>query len=199
MTNLKDPEVSTLQTLTNVQNSLFVPSLGRFLNRTPTYNLTRRPTDISEKPSIVDSEAARQQALAVLEANERDTPPNAMITRPGAHRQDSVLTIASITSVPSDKYYAVLPHGVRLEGWTQADVDELNDHVRHMLHSRRSKFRRGLRGFGQYVRRRMFFCQYLGCILTGHSPGFSRDALCYTHNNLWPPLGIVLDWYVDSP
>ncbi len=52
------------------------------------------------------------------------------------------------------KHYAVLPHGVSLANWSEEDKFELNDHVRHMLHSRRAKFRRGLKGFGQYVRRR---------------------------------------------
>jgi hypothetical protein len=63
-------------------------------------------------------------------------------------------TINTISSNINDRYYAVLPHGVRLSGWSEEDKLELNDHVRHMLHSRRSKFRRGLKGFGQYVRRR---------------------------------------------
>jgi hypothetical protein len=43
-----------------------------------------------------------------------------------------------------------------LEGWTKRDKAEVNDHVRHMLHSKRSKFKRTMRGFGQYVRRREY-------------------------------------------
>ena len=54
----------------------------------------------------------------------------------------------------SESQYAVLPHGVSLAGWSQEDKDELNDHVRHLLHSRRAKFKRSMRGFGKYVRRR---------------------------------------------
>ncbi|KAI7243145.1 hypothetical protein KC352_g14616, partial [Hortaea werneckii] len=44
--DLLDPEVRTLGTLTNVQNSLFVPDLGGLINRRPTYELTPRTTDI---------------------------------------------------------------------------------------------------------------------------------------------------------
>jgi hypothetical protein len=63
-------------------------------------------------------------------------------------------TIATIDSELSDSRFAVLPEGRDLRGWSIEDKKELNDHVRHMLHSRRSRFRRQMRGFGQYVRRR---------------------------------------------
>ncbi|KAK3062641.1 hypothetical protein LTR53_019271, partial [Teratosphaeriaceae sp. CCFEE 6253] len=51
----------------------------------------------------------------------------------------------------SDSRFAVLPHGVDLEGWNDEEVDELNDHVRHLLHSRREGFKRNMRGFKQYI------------------------------------------------
>jgi hypothetical protein len=60
----------------------------------------------------------------------------------------------SISSTLSDTNYAVLPHGVSLDGWTEEEKAGLNDYVRHMLHSRRSKFKRGMRGFGKYLRKR---------------------------------------------
>lgn len=56
-----------------------------------------------------------------------------------------------MSSQLSESHYAVLPHGVRLEGWSEEDLDELNDHVRHLLHSRREGFKRSMRGFGKYV------------------------------------------------
>lgn len=64
--------------------------------------------------------------------------------------------LTSITSRMDDAHFAVLPHGERLQGWTKEDIEELNDHVRHMLHSRREKFKRGMKGFGQYVRKRKY-------------------------------------------
>jgi hypothetical protein len=136
-----------LSTLTNVQNSLFVPDLGKYVNRRPTYNLTRRPTVKEEVPEPGSLEEEIKRRPVRPELGER--------THTGA-------TINTISSNINDRYYAVLPHGVRLSGWSEEDKLELNDHVRHMLHSRRSKFRRGLKGFGQYVRRRrLLITEYL--------------------------------------
>ena len=52
--------------------------------------------------------------------------------------------------------YAILPDDKTLVGWTPENKEELDDHVRHMLHSRRAKMKRSLKGFRQYVRRREF-------------------------------------------
>lgn len=49
-----------------------------------------------------------------------------------------------------------------LDGWTPAEKEELDDLVRHMLHSRRARFKRSMKGFLQYVRRREF--TYWSCI-----------------------------------
>jgi hypothetical protein len=71
-----------------------------------------------------------------------------------------VADIGTTTSTPSDLQFAVLPHGETLEGWTNEAKKELDDLVRHMLHSRRARFKRSMRGFGQYVRRREFTLQH---------------------------------------
>jgi hypothetical protein len=60
------------------------------------------------------------------------------------------------TLSPSNLQFAVLPDGATVEGWTPEEKAELDDLVRHQLHSRRAKFKRSLKGFGQYVRRRKF-------------------------------------------
>ncbi|KAI1381939.1 hypothetical protein F4677DRAFT_400329 [Hypoxylon crocopeplum] len=117
-----DPEVSTLNNVTNIQNSLFVPSLGRFINRRPTYQLS------------IANEPIREE-----KGEEEHFPFN----------------------------HAVLPDGVFLEGWTDEEKAELNDYVRHMLHSRRSKFKRSMRAFGQYVRKPLgFFVTLYGTLIT---------------------------------
>lgn len=123
-----------------MQNSLFVPNLGRFINRRPTYTLTRRP---EEEES--DSSGASTPDEEDYEEEESS------IGRPGLSRGH---TLASITSKQDDSHYAVLPHGVALEGWSAEDRKDLNDHVRHMLHSRRSRFKRSLKGFRQYMSHR---------------------------------------------
>ena len=142
-----DPEVATLTSLTNMQNSLFIPNLP-WLNRRPTYNLRRRR---SEEESLEDINRYLEPVLAAQQAEEQ--------TGPGLRRSESQTTMATVATIDShlsESRYAVLPHGASLDGWSKDDKKEVNDHVRHMLHSRRSRFKRTMRGFGQYVRRRKF-------------------------------------------
>src|SRR3954464_10536169 len=60
----------------------------------------------------------------------------------------------SISSVVTDSHYAVLPHGFTLDDWSEEDKEALDDHVRHMLHSKRSKFKQRMVAFGKYIRKR---------------------------------------------
>lgn len=150
MLTLSDPEVSTLTSLTNVQNSLFVPDLGKYLNRRPTYTLTRHESSLTSngKVSDIGEESSDEEEKVQGGVDEgKDNPPPSL-----ARTQ----TLDTITSQVSDtaNHYAVLPHGRSLTGWSTADKQELNDHVRHMLHSKRSKFKRGMKGFRQYISKR---------------------------------------------
>ncbi|QSZ29524.1 hypothetical protein DSL72_004038 [Monilinia vaccinii-corymbosi] len=165
--DLVDPEISTLTSLTNIQNSLFIPSLGNLFNRNPTYNLTRndlarRPTkDLSRRPTEVPIvEEPRPQN----ESKETLTRPQ----RPPIERRDTgAFTFTESISHPDDQvpHYAVLPEGINLDGWSSADKEELDDHVRHLLHSRREGFKRAMKGFGQYVRKPLGFFVTLYAIL----------------------------------
>jgi hypothetical protein len=139
--------VQTLTSLTNIQNSLFVPNLGRFVNRRPTYNIQR----VSEMQALDD---IVRTAASVPEPPQEGTQAGPPLAR--TQTGGTVATLATIDSTLSDSRYAVLPHGTTLDGWTIEDKKELNDHVRHMLHSKRSKFKRSMKGFGQYVRRRKY-------------------------------------------
>lgn len=143
-----DPEVATLTSLTNLQNSLFVPNLP-FFNRRPTYSLQRAP---SETESLEEINRILGPAHAAR-AGTQQQPPRLQRTETSG----TTTTFATIDSHLSDSRYAVLPHGTSLEGWTKHDKAEVNDHVRHMLHSKRSKFKRSMRGFGQYVKRPLGF------------------------------------------
>ncbi len=109
------------------------------MNRRATYNLTRHQSDVEEATSLSSEEG------------DEDRIPR---QRPVTQRLDTGGTLNTISSRLNDRYYAVLPHGTRLPSWTEEEKLELNDHVRHMLHSRRSRFKRRMKGFGQYVRRR---------------------------------------------
>ena len=147
---IADPEVSTLSTLTNLQNSIFVPNLGKYLNRRPTYNLTQRQPAPAEKPLPV-------KPLPPTPPGESDDEEK-RLERPelAGQRAETGATLNTIDSNVHDQYYAVLPHGVRLSDWSEEDKLELNDHVRHMLHSKRSKFKRQMKGFGKYVSKREY-------------------------------------------
>jgi len=140
-----DPEVATLTSLTNMQNSLFVPNLP-FLNRRPTYNLRHRSSDAGDiEQRIVEA--------AHLPRAETPTGPKLQRTETG----ETTATLMTIDSQLSESRFAVLPDGASLDGWSKEDKKEVNNHVRHMLHSRRSKFKRAMKGFGQYVRRPLGF------------------------------------------
>lgn len=148
LTEILDPEVQTLSTLTNIQNSLFIPDLGPLINRRPTYTLTQL-----ERPPT------QHAAQASVENVEQPEPVDEEEAEPRMHRSNT------ITSRLTDSHYAALPHGVSLDGWTNEEKEQLDDHVRHMLHSRRSKFKRTMKGFGQYVRRPLGFFVTLYAVL----------------------------------
>lgn len=132
-----DPEVATLSSITNIQNSLFLPSLGKWVNRRPTYDLTHLPPMPGAFPP--SKESIVSAAEHVVEGSGPGRPPSL----------SSVLT--------SEPQYAVLPNDASLEGWKEEDIKLLNDYVRHMLHSRRSKIKQQFKAFGKYARRPVGF------------------------------------------
>ncbi|OAA63087.1 integral membrane protein [Cordyceps fumosorosea ARSEF 2679] len=157
-----DPEIQTLSTLTNIQNSLFVPDLGGLINRRPTYTLTQHDAErVGSRPGTSEPRTSGTQQY---EPGAAGTAPDETIeevpTEEEAEAEASAPAMRrtnTITSRLSDSHYAALPHGVSLANWTAAEKWELDDHVRHMLHSRRSKFKRMMKGFGQYVSRPLGF------------------------------------------
>ena len=154
-----DPEVSTLTTLNNVQNSLFVPYLGRFYSRQPTYNLTRSPTASSATGAPLGKRKTAPPQVAAQEEKEpeekdQEGDSDDIDPHDGLYRSHTIKSTLSGMSVGHN--YAVLPHGVRLEGWNDEEKDQLNDHVRHLLHSRREGFKRSMRAFRKYVSKREF-------------------------------------------
>lgn len=145
--------MSTLTTLTNVQNSLFVPDLGRWLNRRPTYTLSRAPSRVTEERTQEATPTVTQEAKPGAELEPLAETPSVQRTW-SWQRRPPVERTRSITSVMTDSHYAVLPHGINLDDWTEEDKEALDDHVRHMLHSRRSKFKQRMKAFGKYVSKR---------------------------------------------
>jgi hypothetical protein len=151
-----DPEVATLSSITNVQNSLFVPSFGRWVNRRPTY-------DLSQLPPIPGAFPESAEDLGKGKAAE--------VPQPGVVRSPS---LSSVLSAPQ---YAILPDNATLEGWREEDIKLLNDYVRHMLHSRRSKMKQRLKAFGKYAKKP------LGFLVTV----YATLITLFVSSQLWPP------------
>ncbi|KIW04633.1 uncharacterized protein PV09_04379 [Verruconis gallopava] len=162
-----DPEVATLSTLTNVQNSLFVPNLGRLVNRRPTYNFTRQQAAMGEfaesRLGTSETEPVDEEAEEVADGMTQGQT----VDSNDSNMRPRLTHTSTISSTLSESRYAVLPHGETLAGWTPEEKAELNDLVRHMLHSRRAAFKRGLKGFGQYVKRPLgFFITLYATLIT---------------------------------
>ncbi|KAG6020990.1 hypothetical protein E4U19_006039 [Claviceps sp. Clav32 group G5] len=160
-----DPEVQTLSTLTNVQNSLFVPDLGSWVNRRPAYVLSQ-PDGPAPRPVPPEAAQPPDEPTIPEQSDEQQDglSPGPRAETPSGPRMRRTTTI---TSQLSESHYAALPHGETLEGWSADEKRELDDHVRHMLHSRRSKFKRQMKGFGQYVRRPLgFFVTLYATLIT---------------------------------
>ncbi|GJN76407.1 integral membrane protein [Purpureocillium lilacinum] len=155
-----DPEVQMLSTLTNVQNSLFVPDLGSWVNRRPTYTLS--PRDLQHiRPASAEVPPPPPPPPHEEPQIPEEVPEEPIEEPPSIQRSDT------ITSRLTDSHFAALPHGRTLEGWTADEKWELDDHVRHMLHSRRSRWKRRMKGFGQYVRRPLgFFVTLYATLIT---------------------------------
>ncbi|KAK8023170.1 hypothetical protein PG991_007051 [Apiospora marii] len=171
MLDVVDPEVSTLSSITNVQNSLFVPSLGRWVNRRPTYNLTRY-SDLpgGAFPSGDGGGVANPSGRHPPETRQQGAPRPGGPDRPlkDVEEEDETPGRPSVERIPSymtERFYAVRPQDTSLAEWSDEDLAELNDHVRHMLHSKRSAFKRSMKAFGQYVRRPLGFAVTLYAFL----------------------------------
>lgn len=151
--DLVDPEIRTIGTLTNLQNSLFVPDLGGLVNRRPTYNLSSRHSSTMLEDGEVQRIARSRAGTRTSRTGLVPKPPTGGQAGSGddIEMHDAPRRTLSISSQLSDSHYAVLPHGVSLEGWQDEDVAELNDHVRHLLHSKREGFKRSMAGFKQYI------------------------------------------------
>ena len=131
-----------------MQNSLFIPDLGGLINRRPTYNLTSRASSTTGRRSRAGTGAARPPSgLSTIPS---EAPPQE--NKPGEiELQEPLGRRFSISSNLSDSRYAVLPHGIDLDDWSAEDKADLDDHVRHLMHSRREGFKRSMRGFKQYI------------------------------------------------
>jgi hypothetical protein len=193
-----DPEVSTLTTLTNVQNSLFVPDLGRWINRRPTYTLSRAPSrPVEQRTQQAPPPPRKGEPIPAEEPVDDATAAPIPVSRTFSwQRRPKPERSHSISSVMTDSHYAVLPHGIDLDGWSEEDKEALDDHVRHMLHSRRSKFKQRMKAFGKYVSKRKFAVRRSLSFDTDFgSSGLRSNPICLPHHYVWSCLGSFPDRY----
>jgi hypothetical protein len=220
--------VSTVSTLSNLQNSLFLPDLGNLYNRMPTIDLSRRRRNkarpdeykMREVPHVsafaeADEVAAQTAAEAAAAQDASSTtgptdphrdaawpaagspdnspeiptkaPPQPWVTRHASASSSSVAStveeggaedasegcedevrrrerlMRSTSTVRGE--YAVLPAGLAWDDWSEEEKAELDDHVRHLMHSRRERVRRRLRGFRKFVSRPLGFLITLYAVL----------------------------------
>ena len=184
------PKYRPLSTLTNVQNSLFVPQLGRLVNRQPAYHFSTEPEELERLQKL-------KQELSELKYELKDRAKRKIRDLLG---RPQPIRIPSISSQMNEYHYAVLNHGETLQGWSQSDKDWLDDLVRHSLHSRRAKIKRSLKGFSKYVRRRKYHTSAEMNPLTLPSTWFIRHGLRYLNHAFWSCLGSLLnrldlDWF----
>ncbi|TAQ90691.1 hypothetical protein B7494_g978 [Chlorociboria aeruginascens] len=130
-------------------NSLFVPSLGGVLNRRPTYRLSPR----FREARTIDKLRASLKRISGPTEGEDGIEGEQKFEGPPGPPPLAQARKSNITSTLKQSQYAVLPDGEMLLGWTNEEKEELDDIVRHMLHSRRARFKRAMNGFWQYVRR----------------------------------------------
>ena len=153
MLDVIDPEVSALTTLNNVQNSLFLPNLPWLYNRQPTYDLVQSASESSdEEMGTVRRPPSHDRLPDMTQTGEAEQAARGQLTR--TNTIDS--TLSTLEEGPGH-HFAVLPHGTSLPGWSDEEKAALDDHVRHLLHSRRAKFKRSMRGFGRYCRNPLGF------------------------------------------
>ncbi|KAL7007272.1 hypothetical protein EMMF5_003111 [Cystobasidiomycetes sp. EMM_F5] len=167
-----DPEVQALNTLGDIQNTWFIPNTGLF-DRTRKIQLTKPPSvPDTAIPSRVNNTYADVDAelSAIAEKDEsKSLPPvpappspaevDGQVKGPAQPVDTSVEKLAEHRVVRGE-YFVLSSKIVDMSDWTEQEQADLDDYVRHLMHSRKEKLRRNRRAFGKYVR------TPLGCFIT---------------------------------
>lgn len=165
------PEVSALSTLNDLQNSLFVPDLGRFVDRDRYKRLTDkhgRGIPFDEDDDQRDPESQKQNGILSRFLHHKPTPSHRAqkatdLSTPTPARPGTVAEpdpdfdpTSDGASIVGRGEHMLMPSGLvdDWDQWSDEDKRELDDYVRHMLHSKKWRLRRSLRGFRRYVRTR---------------------------------------------
>lgn len=169
-----DPEVGALSYLSNIQNSIFVPNIPALYDRRPTHNLPRaarrRAYTVSnrgeqkQRESIASAESSRRSdhmANAMEEGRPTDIPVRPTYTdgvKPSRTRSALSRMSSAVGFGPRKEEEEVEDtyDPEHIKEWSQMDEEErneLDEHVRLLL-TKKSKLKRGARGFWAFVKTR---------------------------------------------
>ena len=176
-----DPEVGALGYLSNIGNSIFLPNIPALYDRRPTHNL---PTNRKRGQSFSSLLSARRGSAASARSGRSHTSggaleegrvesPNMGFTggvKPMRTGSKSMLTrVSSAVGWGRKDKDEEAEYAHHIKKWREMDEeerDELDDHVR-MLLTKKSKFKRGLKGFYAFVKTPMGFIMTLyGLLIT---------------------------------
>lgn len=166
-----DPEVGALGYLSNIGNSIFFPHIPALYDRRPTHNLpssSRRrgmsvSTMTSQRRSSLNSATSRHSrhsSSSALEEGRSDTPD--VGKRPPLLQRASLMSRVS-SAVGWNRKEDDEEFVKHIKDWRDMDEeerDELDEHVR-MLLTKKSKFKRGAKGFYAFVKTPMGFIMTL--------------------------------------
>lgn len=144
-----DPEVQVINNLTNIQNSIFVPHIPSLWSRRVNHDL---PTVPPRETSMLRRKRTSVPSTLEEGVSGSDKKDLTIPQRPGRlSRMASAISIKGRKPVEGAEDH--------IAAWVEMDEnerDELDAHVHHLL-TRPQKLRRGLRGFGVWVRTPMGF------------------------------------------
>lgn len=168
-----DPEVGALGYLNNIGNSIFLPNIPALYDRRPTHHLPssrRRGYSLSSvlsqrRTSVASSRSRRSQdssgameegVIGSTETTDASKVPATSAARPTMLRR----VTSAVGWKKKDEDEEFVKH---IKDWRDMDEeerDELDDHV-NMLLTKKSKFKRGAKGFYAFTKTPMGFVMTL--------------------------------------
>lgn len=160
-----DPEVGVLNHMSNIQNSIFLPSFSGFYDRRITHELPKMPgpgrRNSASEVAQEEGRAGRSSPTA-LRGSSPTTNKGGQPVKPALlHRVSSAITLGRKKAADPPQHIDVW-HGMDDEQRHELDI-----HVEHLL-SRPQRFRRGFRGFLKWARTPIGFIMLCyGLAITG--------------------------------
>ncbi|CAO1635290.1 unnamed protein product [Parajaminaea phylloscopi] len=164
-----DPEVGVLNHMSNIQNSIFLPSFSDFFDRRITHTLPKtsgadRRGSVATDQGSIALEEGRPGSMSPISA--RQSSPTAL--RRPAEKPTLLRRVSTAMTFGGRRVSEPLPQHIDMwENMDEGERHELDVHVAHLL-SRPQRFRRGFRGFLKWARTPIGFIMLCyGLAITG--------------------------------